>query len=72
MHREGLVKDADNPMEGYMNEVIFSRMIGHNEILIGEQWKDCSQCWICEKWSKEIIVFNYKDEKIMEQGIQNL
>ena len=30
----------DNPMTGYMNEIIFSRIVGHDDILLGDQWKD--------------------------------
>ena len=44
--------NLENPMTGYMNEVIFCRVVGHDDILLGDNWKDASQCWICEKWSK--------------------
>ena len=34
----------ENPMTGYMNEIIFSRILGHDEIpnAEGKDWKDCS------------------------------
>lgn len=34
--------DIDNPMAAYMNEIVFSRVIGHDDIVNGEQWKDTS------------------------------
>lgn len=42
----------ENPMTGYMNELIFTRVLGSTEIFQGNVWKDCSQCYICEKWNK--------------------
>ena len=40
-----------------MNEVVFSRIIGHEEIEDAEVWKDSSYCWVCEKWNKHTIDF---------------
>ena len=53
-----------------MNDIIFSRYIGHDDILMGEQLKDCSECWICKKWSKQRIVFHPEDEEIMKNGVE--
>jgi len=43
-----------NPMTPYMNEVIFTRILGH-PIEGAEIWKDTSQCWVCDKWDKHKI-----------------
>ena len=45
----------ENPMTGYMNDVIFSRILVPPEIEEAGQymWKDSSQCYVCEKWNKE-------------------
>ena len=42
----------DNPMTGYMEKIIFTRVLGSEEIEHADVWKDGSQCWVCEKWSK--------------------
>jgi hypothetical protein len=42
----------ENPMTGYMNEIIFTRILGNDDILAGHVWKDCSECWVCDKWDK--------------------
>ena len=42
----------ENPMTGYMNEIIFTRILGSDEIDNGHIWRDSSQCYVCEKWDK--------------------
>jgi hypothetical protein len=32
----------ENPMTGYMNDIIFSRILGCEEVEQGYVWKDCS------------------------------
>jgi len=32
----------ENPMTGYMNEIIFTRVLGNDDILNGNIWKDSS------------------------------
>lgn len=32
----------ENPMTGYMNEIIFTRILGNDDILEATTWKDCS------------------------------
>ena len=32
----------ENPMTGYMNDIIFTRILGTDEIENGHVWKDCS------------------------------
>ena len=56
----------ENPMTGYMNEVIFTRILGNEEIYQGHQWKDCSQCYVCEKWDKVNIQHSPEDESKLE------
>ena len=31
---------VENPMTGYMNEIIFSRVLGHDDIAEGGYWLD--------------------------------
>ena len=31
---------VENPMTGYMNDIIFSRVLGHDDIEEGEYWVD--------------------------------
>ena len=53
----------ENPMAGYMNQVVFTRVLGQSDEIDGaEVWKDCNQCWICEKWKKTRIEY-YSDYK---------
>ena len=47
----------ENPMQPYMNNVVFTRILGNDDIEDSETWRDCTQCWICEKWNKNKIEF---------------
>ena len=38
---------VENPMTGYMNEIVFSRILGHDDIEQGAYWVDGTQCWLC-------------------------
>ena len=62
----------ENPMTGYMNDVIFTRVLGNDEIDRGHIWKDCSQCYVCEKWDTTKFEVHEKDKKLMKQNIQKL
>jgi hypothetical protein len=59
-------KVPPHPMQGFLNEVIFSRFIGHDDIEHNHSWRDCSQCWICEKWDKCGI--QYYDPDIIDDS----
>ena len=48
----------ENPMTGYMNETIFTRILGHEDIEEGSYWTDTTQCWICHKWNKVTLAYN--------------
>jgi hypothetical protein len=45
-------------MSGFMKEIIFTRILGNEDIEDGEQWKDTNVCWVCDKWNKVTIEFN--------------
>lgn len=45
-------------MTGYMNEVIFSRILGHDDIEQGNYWADTNLCYICHRWDKIQILFD--------------
>lgn len=45
----------ENPMTGYMNEIIFSRILGMDDIEQGNFWVDTTLCYICNKWNKATI-----------------
>ena len=60
----------ENPMTGYMNDVIFTRILGNDDIWKGHVWRDCSQCWVCDKWEKTRIEFKPEtDHQVMKQNI---
>ena len=42
-------------MTGYMNEIVFARILGNDEIEQGNFWVDTTLCYICQKWDKSII-----------------
>jgi hypothetical protein len=48
----------ENPMTGYMNEIIFTRILGHDDIEQGHFWADATICYICHKWEKQTIQFD--------------
>ena len=56
---------VENPMTGYMHEVIFSRILGHDEIEQGQYWQDSTQCWVCQKWNKIVINYHLHDDKVV-------
>jgi|TARA_B110001450_G_C17483061_1_gene425057 hypothetical protein len=62
----------ENPMTGYMNDVILTRVLGNEEIEKGHVWKDCSQCYVCEKWDITKIEAGERDTKMMKVYIQKL
>lgn len=53
---------VENPMTGYMNEIIFSRVLGYDDIEQGTYWCDSTQCWICQKWNKVEIKYHISDD----------
>ena len=64
----------ENPMTGYMNDVIFSRIIGPREIEEEgpTRWKDTSQCYICEMWDKTTFAYHDNDHKLMQKNVSRL
>jgi hypothetical protein len=63
----------ENPMTGYMNEIIFTRVLGKDDLIWkGKLWKDTSQCWVCEKWDLAKITYSETDNRIMKQNIDKL
>ena len=59
-------------MANYLSEVIFTRVLGCDNVEHGSVWKDTSQCWICEKWSQQRIEFHEDDINMLKQGINKL
>ena len=55
---------VENPMTGYMNEIIFSRVLGHDEIEEGTFWVDTVQCWVCHKWNKVVFQYDENDKEV--------
>ena len=56
---------VENPMTGYMNEVVFTRILGHDDVEQGQFWADGTQCWVCQKWNKVQIAYHLHDDKSM-------
>lgn len=48
----------ENPMTGYMNDIIYSRILGHDDVEQANYWSDTTQCYICQKWNKQVIRFD--------------
>lgn len=62
----------ENPMTGYMNDVILVRILGNDDIEKGGFWKDCSQCYVCEKWDKTTIHYKHDDVKVLKRHVSKL
>ena len=63
----------ENPMTGYMNEIIFSRVFGHDEMEEGTYWTDTTQCWVCLKWNKVTLAYHMtNDKEIFTQKVQQI
>jgi len=63
----------ENPMTGYMNEMIFSRVLGHDDIEEGAYWTDSVQCWICQKWNKITLAYHIsEDREVFHQKVIQL
>ena len=64
---------VENPMTGYMNEIIFSRVLGQEEIEEGSFWVDTTKCWVCHKWNKVTLAYHLKnDEEIFTQKVSQI
>ena len=64
---------SENPMTGYMNEIVFTRVIGHDDIEQGEYWTDSSQCWVWSRWNKIQIAYNPEDDRrIFHQKVEQI
>ena len=59
-------------MTGYMNEIIFSRVLGHDEIEEGTFWCDTVQCWVCGKWDKVVFKHDPDDREVFRQKIDKV
>lgn len=45
-----------------MTEVIFTRILGHDDIEQGNYWADTTLCYICAKWEKTTISFDSRTD----------
>ena len=63
---------VENPMTGYMNDIIFSRVLGHDEIEEGDYWVDTTTCWICFKHNKVTLAYSLKDSEIFQQKVTQI
>ncbi len=50
----------ENPMTGFMNEVCYTRILGHDDIEQGNYWADSMQCYICQRWEKIQVKFDLR------------
>ena len=58
---------VENPMTGYMNDIVLSRVLGHDEIEGSGYWIDSTQCWVCSKWNKAVISYHQAEDKMLFQ-----
>ena len=59
-------------MTGYMNEIVFSRMLGNDDIEQGQYWTDTTQCWVCQRWDKVRITVEPDDKGVFHQKISQV
>jgi hypothetical protein len=60
---------VENPMTGYMNEMIFTRVLGREDIEQGGYWIDQTQCWVCQRWTAAKITYHPDDKAVFVQKI---
>jgi len=53
----------ENPMLGYMNEIVFTRILGHDDTQEGHYWIDTNQCLYCERWNLITITYHPMNDK---------
>lgn len=53
-------------------DLVFTRILGHEDIEHAETWKDAKDCWICNKWAKIRIEYCPEDEIIMKESLDKL
>lgn len=58
-------------MAGFLKEIIFSRFLNHDDVEQSQVWRDCSQCWICEKWDKATVQF-FEPDMIQDPQFQKI
>ena len=46
-----------------MNEIVFTRILGHDETQEGHYWVDTNQCLYCEKWNMITIKFHPQNDR---------
>ena len=61
--------DRDPPFIFSSQELIFTRILGHEDIEHGEIWKDSCGCWICDNWAKIRIEWAPNDEIVLKDNI---
>ncbi len=62
---------SELPTAGSKGEMIFTRILGHEDVPGAADWVDSSECWICDKWAKETIHFNLNRVAFRETLPQN-
>lgn len=38
--------------------LVFSRVLGHPEIIKSRQWYETNECWVCGKWRYMVVIWN--------------
>lgn len=51
---------SELPTAGTKGEMVFSRILGHDDIPGSAEWIESCECWICNKWAKETINFDLR------------
>lgn len=51
-HRDSLINIYQSePRSSDQESYILSRVLGHEEVVGGDQWTVSQHCWVCERWS---------------------
>ena len=60
-------------MADYMNSLVLSRTLGHDDIEQGSYWTDSTMCWICSRWNKLDVSYHHvKDKETFAERVDKL
>ena len=47
---------AGDRIETLDDRIVYTRVLGHAEILNSHKWRESTDCWYCQKWKYTIII----------------
>lgn len=58
---KGKVETSERGLDKFIEKsdmVVYSRVLGHPEILKSRQWYETNECWVCEKWRYTVVLWS--------------